>query len=330
MGKTMANENQQQTEQNDQNTGSDAEKQISEAEAQAQFEAGFTGKPIEEPAKTEPNDGADAGKTGDQGEKPANAGDGAQGNAAPGAGDTSDARSAVAGLSDEQLRGLLAKASKVDQIEADFKQTTDRLFGKIGELNRTLQERTQAEAAAKPAAPAFDPKQAFSQLYEEYPDLADSITAGITAAMGVKDGKSVDDKINEAVAAATSQVTSTVNDSVNAGVAEGVMNFLRPGWRDEMETPDFALFKSQMPEEALKEFSMSWDPHAINSHFDAFDEWKAKTSGKPKLASGEKPDNKQERLRQAAQPRGTGSDMLPSENDAFEAGFNGVRGVKTA
>ena len=277
----------------------DVEQQEYDAQAEADFKAGFTG---EDPAKT------------DDVEKPASVAVESESQDTAQVADAEPAKSVMAVLTEDHIKTLLAKASKVDALEQELISTRDRLFGRYGEVQRTLQEMKQAQAPSNGGAklPAINLKR----LSAEYPEIAEILAEDLSSAFPAStatEAPSIDDVMN----------------AVDKRIELRAMNAMRKDWRDVIKTDDFTLFKSQLPVAEQEQFEDSWDANYINDVITKYDAWKEGAT-KQASASTQKTTEKQNRLERAIQPRGTTTtNRSLSEEDEFEAGFKSVRGNRT-
>lgn len=275
--------------------------QITEEQAQAAFEAGFTGQAIDETPPANPEPSAEPAKSEESpvpteppAEKPA----------------------VLAGMTEDEVKALLVKASQFDDLKTELHRTRDQLNGKFGEINRNIQQLQQPAQRSQEQTPTGVPAGArftadqFKRVAQEYgPEVAEAFAADLNEAMSVTPGQPVD------IDAKLAPMLTTVEQTVE----EKLLDMRRSDWRTVISTDDFALFKSQQltPEERT-EFDTSWSSAHIAGVIAKFDAWKDTLS---------KRTTKNQRLEQAVQPRGTQTDHTPSDADAFEAGFRAVRGT---
>jgi len=226
----------------------------------------------------------------------------------------------MGGLDETALKNLLAKAAKVDSIESEQIATRDRLYGKIGELNRAIQElKQQQQTPAKPAGVKLSANQ-FKRLSQDYPDLAEAIAedfAELNVSSGEKD-QPVD--IEALITPRLEAIQQQIKAESEQQMELRLMSYMRPSWRDDVQSQDFTLFKSQLSPDVSKKFDESWDATYINDILSQYDAWKDKANT-PR-------QDKSKRLEQAIQPRSTVADHTPSDIDQFEAGFKSVNGRK--
>lgn len=211
----------------------------------------------------------------------------------------------LAGLTEEQVKSLLAKVSSVDQLQGEIR----RLHGKIGELNGKL---TQHPAPA--AKPADAPDTTESDLLED-PDFAE-ISKGVERriAKAVAEVKQSIPSVD--VAAAIAQETARVRQEL----AEEALEERHEGWKDTVRSDDFALWMQTKAESVRNELASSNSPRVVSKALDEFKAWKESTVSKKQ--------NNRDRLAAAVTPQGTtvrsGPSVLP-DSAGLEVGFKSVR-----
>lgn len=216
----------------------------------------------------------------------------------------------LAGLTEEQVKSLLAKVSSVDQLQGEIR----RLHGKIGELNGKL---TQHPAPA--AKPADAPDTTESDLLED-PDFAE-ISKGVERRIA-KAVAEVRQSIPAGVdvAAAIAQETARVRQEL----AEEALEERHEGWKDTVRSDDFALWMQTKAESVRNELASSNSPRVVSKALDEFKAWKESTVSKKQ--------NNRDRLAAAVTPQGTtvrsGPSVLP-DSAGLAAGFARVRPIGT-
>jgi hypothetical protein len=253
------------------------------------FAEGFSGVHSQEPTLTEP-DGA----------LPAD-------NGAPSGEGQPEAPTVLAGLTEDELKTLLAKAARVDELENQLKTRIDTVFGKIGELNRTLQQQQQSRVQLGPAA-----LKRFSDEFGE--EAAKALADDLSEAIGGGSGFSQED-----VGRMFQEYAADFEARSQRDMEERFMTHLVPNWRETVSSNDWTLWLQTLPpEEAEKVIN---DPTALGLHqsIQRFGTWKE---------AGQRRQQNQSRLASAVSPQGVPSATSPklSDHDAFVAGFRAVRG----
>lgn len=282
---------------------------------EAAFEAGFAGQDL--PANpTDDKSGSDKAEDNNQGGDGSQTGEQSSG-ADGGAGGETSAN--LEQLSNEELRAMLAQqSSQIAGLQEELTKSTRDLYGRFGDINGKLQEfQRKAPAEKADAAPRFTAEK-FTRLAEDFPDIAEALAADLSATMEPGESQSsFDERVNTAVAAARIQIKAEIAQET----ALERMNELRPDWMQVRATPEFTQFKNQLSPADQAKYDNTWKPTELNGFFTRFDAWKA---DKAKTQQGK--DKNTKRLEDNIRPRGTPTDNVPSENDAFEAGFKSARG----
>lgn len=214
------------------------------------------------------------------------------------------------GFTEEQIKSLLERSTKVDSIEDQLRKA----YGKIGELNSTLQSLVESQKA-KPSTPISADDDALSEAEEAFPEFR--------AIADARAKKIASEIMSEYVGKIPQTAPNITKDEIVREANIAIMDATHEGWRDTLASQDFALWIATQPEDVQDTFSQTVSAKELGKIVKNFDAWKAKTS-----AAGSK--NKQ-RLEQALTPESASSKVTHavSDHDAFVAGFNSVRGVIT-
>lgn len=227
----------------------------------------------------------------------------------------------VAGVPQTELRALLAKAAEVDALKEELIDTRNRIHGRFGEVTAKLNELLKQNQTA-PAGAKFTAEK-FKRLSKEYPEIAEAIAGDLSETFAATpEPVDIDNKLNQAVNFMRSEYEQRLA-AFEQDSETRRMDKYRKTWREDLATPDFSLFKSQLPPEERQSFDASWDADEINGVFKKYDAWK---DGLVKKKTDQA--DKKKRLEQAIQPRGQTTDHTPSDEDAFEAGFNARRKLR--
>lgn len=272
----------------------------------AEFEAGFTGQEVE-PADTE-KESAEAEQT-ETTDETTEADTESQ--------EAHPEETGQYGLTNDQIKALLAKASEVDAMKAEMVANRDRIFGKFGEIQRTLQDMRQSNAPASVAAKFTADK--FKRLQKDFPELAEAFAADLSEAMSVETGNAQNpDEFNARLGHAVQSLRAEYDQKLDQRLAMHTMTTMRPNWRSEIASDDFALYRNtQMTPEAQQVWDTTWNPDEVAAELKKFDAWKERGTTK-KVAN-------KSRLEAALQPRGQQTEHSVSDDAAFEAGFKSVR-----
>lgn len=258
--------------------------QQQEQQSQTEFESGFSG--VRDAIATQPEPKVEAQQEQQQEAQ-----------------ETPPASSTVPGVPDEQLRDLLAKASQFDALKDDLAKTRDTLHGKIGELNRTLQE---LKATPKGAVGRLG-KEAFKRVSELNDELAEALGEDL-ASLPTQE-VNLDEKLNPRLDALEQQLLMKIEQKA----------LLRQhkDFYEQIKTPEFQLWIGQQTPEDQKEFNSSIDSDYLSERMSAFKTYRA---------SLDKKQDKQRRLEQAVKPQGTQvAEGTKTAEQEFEEGFRSVR-----
>ena len=227
-------------------------------------------------------------------------------------------------ITEDELNDLKARAAKIDEIKATQEKSFGTAFGKIGGIERVLQQ-----LQAMPTLGELS-QDDFVELKEQFPELAEMQVKGLNRALaklkatapaaGI-DPLRVEELVQERIGTAMQKAEVDKRaEQVTALDAD------HPDWRELVAKPEFEVWKATQPTRFQKTFSKTWDADFLS---DAFADFKASLN-KPKPAAAPAPvvpqSTRKDRLAAAVNPRGTGGHAPgPSEDDDFNAGFNSGR-----
>ncbi|MCK5606905.1 hypothetical protein KAR91_33695 [Candidatus Pacearchaeota archaeon] len=225
----------------------------------------------------------------------------------------------LAGLTEPELKVILAKANEFDSLKEAVGGESRKIFGKIGELNKKIASLTDQKAGSKVTL------ESLKNLQADYPDLAkalakdlESLTLGAQAASNGMGEEDINKIVESRVAGAT--------DALSITFEKKLISIKHPDWKEVRGSDDCSLWKSTLTPEAKTKFEQSNDGLFISSQLDVFDEWVA--NGK---SAGKKTKNKK-RLEANLTPEGAPAPTIDkstlSEDDAFEAGRKKARESK--
>lgn len=209
-------------------------------------------------------------------------------------------------LTDDELRAMVAKMPELDAFRGQTATEMQKMHGKIGEFNRTLQALQQAPTATNSAAA----QAARKKLTEEYPELADSILPLLEGRSGVSQehvGTLVKDQVGASMA------------EIRQETAEFLLTQTHPDWRSVRTTDAYKAWLPTLPEAQRAEFLSTWDPGLVSTKLSEFKKWRDDSFTKTR--------EKQTRLTQAIPPTGVpgrAGQKLP-DSAGLSVGFNRVR-----
>lgn len=217
-----------------------------------------------------------------------------------------------AGMTEDELKGIVSKAKQVDELNERLKKTHDTAFGRIGILEETVKALRQTKSQQPQVS-----KESFKALAEYLGDDNDEMLEAL-----VKDfsqlqlgGESADtvamlESINE-------QVNVKV-DELNKSFEKKLLTLQHPDWETIKETEEFAEWhKTLKPDDADTLFNI-WDGTVLATAFTKFKQWKVK---KEEFAA-----KRQKRLEDAVLPKGIQGTSKPNLDDDFNQGLKKVIG----
>lgn len=202
----------------------------------------------------------------------------------------------LAGLTESQIKTLLERASRVDEIEKQLRNA----HGKIGELNGTLKELKTAKQPTQ-SAPA-DTSEDFSDFERDFPEVAKLAR------------KTVDDHLKAQQPAQQAQPADYQKD-----IQLALMDTLHDGWREAVQSQDFSLWLATQADDVQQTYHTTESAKVLGSVINGFKDWQKSSQNrsaksKQRLEAAITPDGNPSRITQA-----------PSADDDFAAGFYSVR-----
>ena len=195
-------------------------------------------------------------------------------------------------IPEDEYLSLKATAAKFPELEARSQQQLDKAFGKIGGLERLVQEsRTSGGGLTK---------EDVEQFRGDFPELA-----GVLEKMvGPKQGNT---------------------DEVNPKLAELERKFetrlvtrAHRDWQEVANSGDFKAWTATKPDAFRQQLATSWDADFL---IDTLTEFK-ETRKAPAAPAPAKVSTRKDVLQSAIQPRGTVAHQGGNDDDEFMAGFN--------
>lgn len=224
------------------------------------------------------------------------------------------AETLIAGLTESQLKELLIKAGEVDSLKLQIEKS----FGKVGELNRTLQ---QLQARTEAGEPVELTEEDVADLANDFPELAQAQLNVLRKFASKMRGTGTAAQPAIDLDGLRQQVKQEVTAEYDRKLEERLLNFRHPGWVQEVQSQDFMLWgQNQLGQDEFQQLIQSTDADFISSKLDAFKLWKDNAVKQTK--------QKQRRLESAITPRGdsTSPPTTQSEEDAFIRAFKAARG----
>lgn len=213
----------------------------------------------------------------------------------------------AAGYSEEEVKALIAK---VPEIEKMTSTEIRKVFGRIGEMNREMQE--LKNSIGKGGSLKLDATK-LKRLNEEYPEIAQILAEDLSEALVGTGAESqpaadVQEIINQRVAEATAQTQREMMSQL--------LTVYHKDWATVVQTQEFQGWVGTLPKDEQQKISSSWDAIYLG---DKLSEYKTWLASKKKVIQ-----QKEERLKNAITPKGAQQKPRPAamtEEDGFNAVF---------
>lgn len=211
----------------------------------------------------------------------------------------------LAGLTEEQVKELLLKAGKYDELSGKVDSEIRKLHGRFGELNQKVQS-----AGAK-----LSPEK-MTRLREQYPELADLLVQDLSEALTVGQASGVDP---QAIDQLMNQRLAVQEQRIQQEMEKRWLTAQHRDWKDIAGSEDFALWKATQPDDVKNALENSWDAMFLSDKLTEFKSWKA--------AATKSKETKQKRLEAAVLPKGNSAppSTIQDEEAAFLAAFRAAR-----
>lgn len=276
------------------------EEQSQEVSEQLAFEAGFNNEPVETPAPVA---------------EPAPAEEAAPEAAEPAAEETpAEPERNQWGYTDEEMKTLLSKAAKVDEIERNLENERQKIYGKLGEYNRTIQQMQTANKGGD-----LTPRQ-LNHLRGEFPELAALLEKDFGEAQAAPAQTAATQAQPAFDPAIIDERLSQTSDALSKQYEKRLLTMQHPTWADDVKTDEFKTWVALQPVEYQHQLDSSWDALFIADGLNKFKTWRetAQSAANKKTA----------RLERAVVPTGVTPAAPPAmdENELLMAGWKSVRG----
>ena len=212
----------------------------------------------------------------------------------------------IAGLSEDEVGTLLAKVKSIDDLQNNLNSLRDRAFGKIGELNRNIQNIQQA-----PQINGAISADKLTKLRELDPEVAEAFAADLSGYIGQPAQTSVSNEHIDSI------VSQRLNQ-ISRGYEEKLLAVAHPDYQQVTKTEEFNQWLGLKDANEQQTIVKSQDAVFVSNKLNEFKNWR----------DNKKQPNKQERLKRAVVPDGVVSDRRElSDEEAFLAGFKKARGA---
>lgn len=244
---------------------------------------------------------------------------GSETNQQPNEATPSEDEAVFAGLTESQIKRLLERTSKIDEIEQNLRKA----HGKIGELNSSLNEYRSKTSETQPASVrTVDEEDSTIKEFEEaFPEIGPAIDARarkiaeeIVARHLVQSAQE-----EQAQKAGTADLARNDQDQIFRAVNLAMMDANRPGWRETVQSDEFSLWISAQPDDLRQTYATTWESVKLAKIIDGFKTHQASIANRA--------EKSKQRIEAAHIPSGGGGRVTKqmSDLDAFSAGFESVR-----
>lgn len=218
------------------------------------------------------------------------------------------------GFKRSEMRRFMENAAEVDSL----KRQLDKAHGRIGELNRHVQQipnQAAPAAAPTPKVPELPPN--LKQVEEDYPDVAAYVRALVPQHQFQQQQDAPPADVQPPVATGKAQAVQAGPDPMELELA--LMDRMHSGWREKIASQEFTLWKATQDAQVQQAFDSAHTADALAAVIGQYDQWAA-----ARAAAADKSAKGQARLKAAALPSGNAPrpQAEPTEQEAFEAAFN--------
>lgn len=223
------------------------------------------------------------------------------------------------GFTTEEMKSILSRYSKVDDLEQQLESRTQQIHGKLGEAFRTLQSMQTARSAQ-----GFNVKLTEDDLDEElrtqFPELGAMQLRTLQKVLGKALG-GMAQAAPAAPAVDPEEIKRQVREDLNKQYEGKFLTVRHPDWRQAVKSEDWNAWVGLQPPRLREQIETSLDADFLAEQITSFKTWKnSADSARSK---------KETRLETAVAPRGVASAPKAGldEAAAFLAGYNKVRGL---
>lgn len=218
----------------------------------------------------------------------------------------------------ELTQKLAALEARNADLERGIRQQNDKVFGKIGEVVREMQNIKSSNGGVELT------EDDLAEMFSDFPELRrDTLKAlnlfakkqGSPAKKQEEPSAPISQAFDPAeVERIAAERAAEAAEAVRKQLAVERLEDQHPDWKNVITTPQWNEWLSKQPQETQEQAANSWDVRFIS-----------KLLGEHK-ASLIKRDTKQKRLEAAVTPQGVAIDGPPAttEADEFAAGFNAI------
>lgn len=222
----------------------------------------------------------------------------------------------AAGLTDEQLTALLARLPKVDEIETTYGKRFEQVYGKFGEMQRTINE-LKGKSGGEPVR--LTP-EGLKRMHAEFPEMAQMLAEDLSEVIRVQGGTSFDPSMVEPLLQEReNKIRAEVQQQADQKMEQKLLTLRHRDWQNVVASDEFAVWQQTLPAEDQNALNNTWDSLYLGDKLDEFKEWRDR--------SKQVVQERQNRLQAAVTPQGLPSQGAPVQNDddAFLAGWKAAR-----
>lgn len=225
-------------------------------------------------------------------------------------------------LTEDQWTSLQSLSTQMNSIRADHAKRLDTAFGKVGGLERTLQQLQQATPAGLTVDVTDD---IVAEISEEFPELGKRTLAAFKTFAGKIKGTGpvVQQPQTETTVDVESHVQKEVQTRLVALQIEALEDSY-PAWREVTGAPDsdtpYRKWLAAQPAEYQTKLSSTNSALVITRSLEKFEK---DAQAAAAVAATPAVSTRKQQLAAAAVTRGAGGRApAPTEDDEFNAGFN--------
>lgn len=221
----------------------------------------------------------------------------------------------------EQWQAMQQKLSEVDTLKHELSRRTDQAFGRIGEIQRTLQQQPKGLQLSK---------DKFKRLGNDFPELATLLAEDLSEALGTAPAQQEQkaetqgvnaEEIRRAIEAQMEQRLQKERFELEAKL----LSRRHKDWQEVVSSEDFIKWGGTLPMQEWHDLRNSSDSDTVADAIDRFRAHQSKAQADAKAAAEKaaKRQSASKRLEAAITPTGTaGSVPQVTERDLFLQGFS--------
>jgi hypothetical protein len=266
---------------------------VADADSDADFGAGFSGKATERPSAKEKPEPAETPRV------------------------TEDPEPEHVKITAKEWADIKAAAAKT----ASYDQQLSRLFGTTGNIQKLLNE-SKAQATAPTGRKVEIPKDAFAEMEKDFPELAQQTRAALEAALSGVPGTGADVDAGKIEAMLASTIAKREVDAMEEEFPDWFKIVGRPAVPGEPadHTTGFRKWLATKDADYQARINNTESPPVLSR---AIRQFQRETKAAQSAPVTPRSDARADRIRAAVQPKGDNAGAAPgkTDEDEFEAGF---------